>query len=82
MLHVDETQPLRKPASGKRLMNVVVAYDPELPDELELKVGDVVKLLKEFDDGWCVVEYTDRVGKRPGAVPRLCLDERISNNVL
>ncbi|KAI8618260.1 hypothetical protein BC830DRAFT_964281 [Chytriomyces sp. MP71] len=27
-------------------------FDPQMQDEIELRVGDKVKLLKEYDDGW------------------------------
>ncbi|KIL67163.1 hypothetical protein M378DRAFT_330798 [Amanita muscaria Koide BX008] len=66
------------PSSGIRLMAVIMDYDPELPDELEVKVGDTVRILRDYDDGWCVVEHLSRSKKRPGAVPRMCLQERNS----
>lgn len=66
------------PSSGIRLMTVIMDYDPELPDELEVKVGDTVRILRDYDDGWCVVEHLSRSKKRPGAVPRMCLQERNS----
>jgi len=59
-------------------MTVIMDYDPELPDEVEAKVGDTVRILREYDDGWCVIEHLSRPGKRPGAVPRMCLEERSS----
>ncbi|KAJ3242704.1 Sorbin and SH3 domain-containing protein 1, partial [Chytriomyces hyalinus] len=39
-----------KDAQGNH--TVVSDFDPEMPDEIELRVGDKVKLTKEFDDGW------------------------------
>jgi len=37
-----------------------------------LRVGDVAKLLADFDDGWCIVERNGTTG----AVPKVCLRER------
>lgn len=54
-----------------RLMMVDASYTPLLSDELPLKLGDVVRLLHEFDDGWCIVERNGTTG----AVPNVCLKE-------
>lgn len=29
-------------------------FEPLLPDEIPVKVGDTLSLLQTFDDGWCV----------------------------
>jgi hypothetical protein len=55
-----------------RFITVIAPYRPLLSDELPLRVGDVAKLLAEFDDGWCIVERNGVTG----AVPKVCLRER------
>ncbi|KAF8314973.1 hypothetical protein DL93DRAFT_2079612 [Clavulina sp. PMI_390] len=31
------------------------AFEPLLPDEIPVQVGDTLSLMQQFDDGWCVV---------------------------
>lgn len=31
------------------------SFEPLLPDELPVSIGDTLSLLQQFDDGWCVV---------------------------
>lgn len=59
-----------------RLMNVIAAYTPTLPDELSVKVGDTVRLIQEYRDGWCFAQYVGRVDAPKGVVPLVCLEER------
>ncbi|KAJ3116374.1 hypothetical protein HK100_001089 [Physocladia obscura] len=33
---------------------VIKAYDPVFKDELAIRIGDVIRIKKIFDDGWCV----------------------------
>jgi len=58
--------------AASRFMTVIAPYKPLLSDELPLRVGDVAKLLADFDDGWCIVERNGTTG----AVPKVCLRER------
>ncbi len=58
--------------AAPRFITVVAPYRPLLSDELPLRVGDVARLLAEFDDGWCIVERNGVTG----AVPKVCLRER------
>ena len=57
--------------AASRFMIVDAPYTPLLSDELPLEVGDVVRLLHAFDDGWCIVERNGATG----AVPKICLKE-------
>ncbi|KZT54418.1 hypothetical protein CALCODRAFT_499841 [Calocera cornea HHB12733] len=64
-----------------RGMVVISTFTPALSDELNIKVGEGVKMLEEYDDGWCLVERDSVNGRKPdqGAVPRFCLDEILSD---
>jgi len=47
-------------------------FDPVLPDELVVTLGDFVTLVKSFDDGWCIVgrpSMANRYDIEIGAVP-------------
>lgn len=57
--------------AASRFMIVDAPYTPLLSDELPLNIGDVVRLLHAFDDGWCIVERNGATG----AVPKICLKE-------
>ena len=59
-----------------RLMNVIAPYSPTLPDELSVRVGDTVRLLQEYRDGWCFAQYVGKVDAPKGIVPFVCLEER------
>ena len=54
---------------------VIRTYIPSLLDELKVSVGDVVRVIREYDDGWA---YCERVGDPDGAagvIPIECLDK-------
>lgn len=61
-----------------RLMSVSIAFSPSLADELLIRIGDVVRMLEEYRDGWCLVEHIGRTHEEAprGVVPRFCLKER------
>ena len=59
-----------------RLMNVIVPYTPTLPDELSVKVGDTIRLIQEYRDGWGFAQYMGKVDAPKGVVPLVCLEER------
>ncbi|KAL2913705.1 hypothetical protein HK105_206721 [Polyrhizophydium stewartii] len=40
------------PGPGERCVQAVEDYDRAMEDEIELRVGDVIIVLQEFDDGW------------------------------
>ena len=41
-------------------------YSPTTPQELELKVGMVVKVVEKFEDGWWNAEANGKTGLVPG----------------
>ncbi|KAM4056716.1 variant SH3 domain-containing protein [Hirsutella rhossiliensis] len=53
---------------------VELEFKPTLEDEMELRVGELVRLLHEYDDGWCLVIRLNR--SQQGVVPRTCLSSR------
>lgn len=60
------------PASA--VYRVQLDFKPTMEDELELRAGDLVRLLHEYDDGWALVIRLDR--SQQGVVPRTCLSTR------
>ncbi|ROT42174.1 hypothetical protein SODALDRAFT_9123 [Sodiomyces alkalinus F11] len=49
-------------------------FKPTLEDEMELRAGQLVRLLHEYDDGWALCIRLDR--SQQGVVPRTCLSTR------
>ncbi|MCJ1432293.1 hypothetical protein MMC27_001649 [Xylographa pallens] len=49
-------------------------FKPSMEDELELKAGQLVRLLHEYDDGWALCIRLDR--SQQGVAPRTCLSAR------
>ncbi|OBT64816.1 hypothetical protein VE03_06535 [Pseudogymnoascus sp. 23342-1-I1] len=58
-------------ASDTQLYRVHLDFSPSMPDELKVRAGEIVKLLKEFDDGWCMCIKED--GSSEGVLPRTCI---------
>ncbi|KAF9449591.1 hypothetical protein P691DRAFT_799142 [Macrolepiota fuliginosa MF-IS2] len=61
-----------------RLMTVSNTFVPTLDDELSVRIGDTVRMLEEFKDGWCTVQHLGKFDAPRGVVPRVCLQERRS----
>ncbi|KAH6902299.1 hypothetical protein BKA70DRAFT_1306366 [Coprinopsis sp. MPI-PUGE-AT-0042] len=59
-----------------RLMTAVTRFTPTLNDELALQVGDTVRMIDEYKDGWCLVQQVGRMDSPRGVVPAVCLQER------
>ncbi|KAJ3264187.1 Sorbin and SH3 domain-containing protein 2 [Chytriomyces hyalinus] len=55
-------------ATGEK---VIYDFNPERPDEIELRVGDVVVIAQSFDDGWAI--GTNLRTKQEGNFPLDCL---------
>jgi hypothetical protein len=55
-----------------RRMRVIHAYAPVYPDELELKPGAMIQLIKTFDDGWGLGMTENG---HQGAFPMVCTVE-------
>ena len=59
-----------------RLMLVTTSFDSTRHDELSLRAGETLRLVREFDDEWCLVQRVGRPTSEKGVVPRFCLSER------
>jgi Variant SH3 domain len=59
-----------------RLMVVTTPFESTLQDELALRTGETLRLIREFDDEWCLVQRVGRPDAEKGVVPRFCLSER------
>ena len=64
------------PKSRPRLMQVTTSFQPSRSDELGLRVGETLRLIKEFEDEWCLVQRVGPPDAEKGVVPRFCLTER------
>lgn len=53
---------------------VQMEFIPTMGDELELRVGQLVRVLHEYDDGWAQCVRLDR--SEAGVCPRSCLSQR------
>ncbi|KAL2267225.1 hypothetical protein VTJ83DRAFT_4502 [Remersonia thermophila] len=60
--------------SHSTVHRVQLDFKPTLHDEMELKAGQLVRLLHEYDDGWALCIRLDR--SEQGVVPRTCLSTR------
>jgi len=54
--------------------SVQLEFKPSMDDELELKVGQIVRVLHEYDDGWALCTRMDR--SQQGVAPRTCLSKQ------
>ncbi|KAJ7633076.1 hypothetical protein FB45DRAFT_914317 [Roridomyces roridus] len=59
-----------------RLMVVSSPFTPSLDDELPITVGETLRVLEEFQDGWALCQRIGRIDAPKGVVPRTCLTER------
>ena len=41
-----------------------------------MRAGETLRLLKEFEDEWCLVQRVGRPDAEKGVVPRFCLADR------
>ncbi|KAF3177823.1 hypothetical protein TWF788_007605 [Orbilia oligospora] len=62
------------PNSSSPVHRVTVDFKPSMADELELRAGEVVRLLHEYDDGWALCIRMDRT--QQGVCPRTCLSPK------
>ncbi|KAF7552967.1 hypothetical protein G7046_g7250 [Stylonectria norvegica] len=53
---------------------VQLDFNPTMEDEIDLRAGDLVRLLHEYDDGWALCIRLDR--SKQGVCPRTCLSTR------
>jgi len=59
-----------------KLVVVISTFATTLPDELEIRMGETLRMLEAFPDEWCTVERIGRGKKQRGAVPMFCLEEK------
>ncbi|KAJ3506430.1 hypothetical protein NLJ89_g6871 [Agrocybe chaxingu] len=52
---------------------VVCTFLPSLPDELSINIGDTIRVLAEYDDGWALCMS---MNGEQGMVPLECLDQQ------
>ncbi|KAI9466081.1 hypothetical protein BJY52DRAFT_321816 [Lactarius psammicola] len=64
------------PKALPRLMLVSTTFQPTRDDELGVRAGETLRLLKEFEDEWCLVQRVGRPDADKGVVPRFCLVDR------
>jgi hypothetical protein len=64
------------PKALPRLMLVSTTFQPSRDDELAVRAGETLRLLKEFEDEWCLVQRVGRPNAEKGVVPRFCLVDR------
>lgn len=63
-------------ASGATQKKVRQLFDPVLPDELVVSLGETLMIVQSFDDGWCIVGRDSMFAPGEvelGAVPAWCL---------
>ncbi|KAI7884209.1 hypothetical protein K492DRAFT_204890 [Lichtheimia hyalospora FSU 10163] len=59
---------------------VAAGYTPTLADEIEVRIGDHVQVLAEYDDGWCMGTNLT-TGQQNGMFPMQCLGAAVSSTV-
>ncbi|OBZ72036.1 hypothetical protein A0H81_07743 [Grifola frondosa] len=67
-------------APGKRKVHQL--FDPKLPDELVVCLGEQLSVVQIFDDGWCIVGRDSALhhgDAELGAVPALCFLEPVKD---
>lgn len=59
-----------------RLVLVESTFQTTLHDELSIKVGEVLRLLEEYEDEWCLVQRVGSKNAEKGVVPRFCVVDK------
>jgi Variant SH3 domain len=57
-------------------MLVTTAFEPTRDDELSVRSGEILRLVKEFEDEWCLVQRVGGPEAERGVIPRFCLVDR------
>ena len=77
-------------AAEAPLYRVHLDFSPSMPDELRVRAGEIVRLIKEFDDGWVSISFSPRTHfantvqcmctsddlSAEGVLPRTCISNR------
>jgi len=58
-----------------KLVIVKRTFPVSLPDELKVKQGERLRVLREFKDGWVLCQRSSKRNPEKGAVPGCCLAE-------
>lgn len=66
---------LPKDRALPRLMVVACTFVPSLPDELQIRIGEPLRMLEEYEDEWCLVQRVGKLDADRGVIPRFCLQE-------
>jgi len=61
------------PRGPNNVHRVQLDFKPSMEDELELRSGQLVRMLHEYDDGWALCIRMDR--SQQGVAPRTCLSK-------
>ncbi|PWW74575.1 hypothetical protein C7212DRAFT_283103 [Tuber magnatum] len=61
-------------ANPSPVYRVQMDFKPSMEDELGLRIGQLVRMLYEYDDGWALCIRFDR--SQQGVCPRTCLSQR------
>jgi hypothetical protein len=62
-------------ASPDPIGNIRRPFFPQLQDELPVSIGDTVRILQSFDDGWALVEQIGSPNGERGFIPLECFLE-------
>ncbi|KAJ6490767.1 hypothetical protein C8R47DRAFT_1045654 [Mycena vitilis] len=71
-----EMETVEEEHAAPRLMNVINSFTPTLDDELLIQVGETVRMLEEYQDGWALVQRIGRIDAPKGVVPRTTITDR------
>jgi len=61
------------PAPVDNVYRVQLDFKPSMEDELDIRAGQLVRMLHSYDDGWALCMRMDR--SQQGVVPRTCLSK-------
>ena len=79
----DDPTPLSVPLTETSFQTVRRPFFPQLQDEMQVIIGDSVRIVQIFDDGWALVE---KVSSTPhsdlGLIPLECLRDPVGPNLL
>jgi hypothetical protein len=67
------------PAPSAKLPRLVIVestFTATLHDELEIREGETLRLLEEYEDEWCLVQRVGRKDAEKGVVPRFCVIDK------
>lgn len=65
--------PANGPNGPLNVHRVQLDFAPSMDDELGLRQGQLVRMLHEYDDGWCLCVRLDR--SQQGVCPRSCISK-------